>query len=363
VSAGPFAAPTGTRATRLGAESRAIVRAAAPALVLTLALFVSGFFLSSEYELGLLIQIGLFAITVIGLNFTLDHLGLLNVGQAAMFGIGAYAGSKLTLSQGGEWFLPAVLFGGLAAAACAIVFGALVLRLQGLYFAMASLGLAMLAAILFGELEGLTGGHEGLVGVPLPMIGSIELAEPREILGLVCVFVAIVALFSAAFRRTRWYRMAKAIRTSQLLATASGVGVTRTRLVNFTVGSFFTGCAGVIFASFIGYAAPGYYTLEFSLNAIAMAVLGGVGSIAGALAGAALFVEINSAARSYPGWSPVINGTVLLSVLIFAPRGLAGLGATAKGLWRRYSSRRADRGAAQGEGEPLPRSEQEASSR
>ena len=314
-------------------------RDAAPALALTAALFVAGLFFHSEYNVGLLIQIVLFAVVVVGLNFTLDHLGLLNVGQAALFGIGAYAGTKLTLAHGGEWFIPAVLFGGLVAAAFAALFGVLVLRLRGLYFAMASLGMVMLSTILFGELTSLTGGPAGLVGVPFPQIGSTELTEPHQVLAFVCVFFAIVAVLSAAFRRTRWYRMARAIKTSRLLATASGVGVTRTRLINFAIGSFFTGCSGVVFAAFIGYAAPGYFTLEFSLNAIAFAVLGGVGSIAGALAGSGLFTEINTIAHNYPGWTPVVDGTLLLAVLIGAPRGLAGLVVSARSLLARLLAR------------------------
>jgi branched-chain amino acid transport system permease protein len=310
----------------------ATVRGAAPALALTAVLFVVGLFFHSEYNVGLLIQIGLFAVTVVGLNFTLDHLGLLNVGQAALFGIGAYAGTKLTLAHGGEWFIPAMLFGGLVAAAFAVAFGVLVLRLKGLYFAMASLGMVLLSTILFGELTSLTGGTAGLVGVPFPQIGGTELSDPHQILAFVCVFFAIVAVLSSAFRRTRWYRMARAIKTSQLLATASGVGVTRTRLINFAVGSFFTGCSGVVFSAFIGYTAPGYFTIEFSLNTIAFAVLGGVGSLAGALAGSGLFTEINTLAHNYPGWTPVVDGTLLLVVLIVAPRGLAGLVGTA-GSW------------------------------
>ncbi|HEY9521669.1 MAG TPA: branched-chain amino acid ABC transporter permease, partial [Thermopolyspora sp.] len=222
----------------------------------------------------------------------------------------------------------------IVAAAFAIVVGVPLLRLRGHHLAFATLATQLILLSLAGQLD-FTGGDIGLQGIPLFSVGSIELHDARSYAYLTLAALALVMLVARNVIASRAGRGLRALATSEVAAESSGVPVGRYKLVVFTLSAAFAGLAGGIYAFYTGYVAPGSFPVLLSIEFVVMAVVGGLGTIWGAVVGAAVItlllqlLNVIGTAPGMPSYAPsvlsyAVYAIVLIVVVLFFPRGLLG---------------------------------------
>lgn len=256
----------------------------------------------------LVFSVGVHAMLALSIWLTLS-CGLLSLANAAFMGIGAYVSALLTLNLG--WSFPAVLLaGGVAPAAVALIIGAPVLRLSGVYLAMATLAFGEVVRITVLNLE-ITGGPEGLNGIPLSTEGwHIALLLALTVYGL------------ARLRRSKVGRAFEAIKEDEVAARLMGINVDRYKLLAFTLGGFVAGVAGALNAHFTFFISPREYGFENAVDILTMAVLGGVSDLIGPMLGAAILTLLPELLRSLHDFRSLVNGAVLVLVVLFLPKGI-----------------------------------------
>lgn len=277
--------------------------------------------LGDAYAIRVATLVGIYAIAAIGYQLVFGRLGLLSLAQGAFFGLGAYASALLTTALG----LPVPL-GLVAAIVVPALTGAAVAlpiaRLESHYVALATLGLAQLALLAATNLD-LTGGANGLYGVPPIAVGAAGLTGPA-MLGLVWAAVLAALLAGrAVLGGGRDARLAT-LRDAPLAATALGLDPVPARIALFAAAGGLGGLAGGLQAHGLGVVSPAVTGFEVMVTILTIAVVGGRGSLPGAVAGAALLVPLPEVFRFLEGSYLVAYGVVLLAAIVLLPRGLDG---------------------------------------
>lgn len=288
-----------------------------------------------DSQLTVYVFIGLATIVVAGLSLLMGYAGQVSLGQGAFYAIGAYTAALLAKLLG----LPpplALVAATAFTAAIAVVVGLPLLRLRGHYLAFATLAFQLIVLSVVGEARGLTGGDIGLPGVPTLSVGPLALdGQYRTFVFayVVWALAALVLLLNRNLVRSRPGRALRALATSEAGALAAGVAVGRAKLQVFALSAAYAGLAGGVYAFFLGYIAPGSFPVLLSIQFLIMATVGGLGSIGGALVGAALItllVQVLTAAGTLPGmplhapavFSYAVYGLVLVLILLLLPQGL-----------------------------------------
>ena len=288
--------------------------------------------LLSDFYLGELSLVFIYAIAGIGLMLLTGHTGLVSLGHAAFLAIGAY-GHAFLLARG--WPFPvsvatATLFttmiGGLV--------GIPVLRMTGIYLAVATLAFAIIVEQVLVHWESVTGGFRGMAVEP-PAIGPLALDNSVNFY-LLCLIVLVPCLLLALnLLRSPTGRAMTAIRDSEISAQSMGIHLAYTKTLAFAISAGFTGLAGSLLAHRIGYLAPDSFTLLTSIQLLLMVVVGGLGSLHGVIYGA-IFIgllpqgiailrdTLPGGLAQIPGLEPAIFGLILVLVLIYEPRGIYG---------------------------------------
>ena len=279
----------------------------------------------STYQVDLLTKTLIFAIFAMSLNLSLGYAGLPSLGHAAYFGVGAYTVGLLALRVWNNFWVD--MAGGLAAAAvAAALFGLLALRAEGSYLLMITLALAqVLWGIAFGWRR-LTGGDDGLPGIPRPSEGlPLSLADGGRFYYLVLVcFVASVAVL-ALVTRSPFGRALVGIRESARRMEVLGYDTWRYKYVAFVLAGLFAGLAGNLFVYYNGFVSPAYLSIVFSAAALIMVILGGAGTLLGPIVGSAVIVYLENVVSTYTQRWLLVLGLVYVAVTLFAPEGLMGL--------------------------------------
>jgi branched-chain amino acid transport system permease protein len=298
-----------------------IVRAAAAVAALALLPLAL-----STYQVDLLTKMLIFAIFAMSLNLSLGYAGLPSLGHAAYFGVGAYTVGLLAVRVWDNFWGNMAL--GLAAAtATAALFGLLALRAEGSYLLMITLALAqVLWGVAFGW-RWLTGGDDGLPGVPRPAAGlPLSLADGRRFyyLVLLCFVLSVAAL--GLVGRSPFGRALVGIRESARRMEVLGYNTWLYKYVAFVLAGFFAGLAGNLFVYYNGFVSPAYLSIVFSAAALIMVILGGAGTLLGPVLGSAVIVYLENAVSAYTQRWLLVLGVVYVVVTLFAPEGLMGLG-------------------------------------
>lgn len=281
-------------------------------------------------------MVGILALVAMGLNVTMGYTGQVSLGHGALVAVGAYTAAILMTDQGWSfWFAAAVatLTGTLAGMVMALP----ALRLSSWYIALITLGFAMVARTLIVELEWLTGGYAGIVGIPRPSVGAIELGD-RGVYWLVIIVDLIVLALIASTARSRIGRSMMVVRDSPELARAVGVDATVVKLAAFAVGGAAAGLAGALLAANNGMVSPDDFTLDFSIFFLIVVIIGGAGRLWGPIVGTLVFFAVPELLTSLDQWRGLIYGVGLLFLMVFAPRGIIG----AVEAWRNRRTRRPD---------------------
>ena len=265
------------------------------------------------YYLEVAIQVGIFVALALGLNIVVGFVGLLNLGFVAFYAIGAYlwaifgspqanqfiSGNLFPLSS--VWFFPFLLLSVAVGAVTGVLLGLPVMRLRGDYLAVVTLGFAEVVRALANNLDkpiNITNGPKGITPIERPPLFFQPLLEffvfavdpatlyPFYFYFLVLLIVAVVFLVTKRLEESRIGRAWKAIREDEIAAAAMGIPVVRMKLLGLAVGASFASAVGVLFASKQVFINPESFTFMESIGVLAMVILGGMGSIPGAILGA-----------------------------------------------------------------------------
>jgi branched-chain amino acid transport system permease protein len=231
------------------------------------------------------------------------------------------------------WFglAVSVVLGGLVAYAIAIP----TLRLKGHYLAMATLGFAEIVHVLFLELKPLTGGVDGLYGIPAISIAGFTLETPQKLYAFVWL-VVIASLFIALnIANSRVGRALRAVHGSEIAASAMGIDTAKYKIQVFVLSGVLACIGGSLYAHMASYVSAESFTLTVSITLITMAVFGGMSSVWGAVIGASTLTILEEYLKSYQDYSMVVFGAILVLAMVFMPNGIVGAISAIAGYFRR----------------------------
>jgi branched-chain amino acid transport system permease protein len=280
-----------------------------------------GGLLQGSYYFTLLTLIGLNVIVVLGLNLLMGYAGQISLGHAAFYGLGAYTSGILTTTCKADPWL-ALLAGLALSALVAVVVGIPALKLKGYYLAMATLGFGIIVGIVFQQMDWLTGGPSGLMGIPSFRLAGVQFDTPRSGFFLVWITVGLIVLLSLNIVDSRVGRALRAIHDSETAALAMGIDSQRLKLLIFVVSALYASLAGSLLAHTVNFIAPSTFGFMFSIKLVTMVVVGGMASIWGSLVGAAVLTILPELLAVFHDVEVVIFGLILMVVMIFMPRGL-----------------------------------------
>jgi ABC-type branched-subunit amino acid transport system permease subunit len=235
---------------------------------------------------------GIYVLLAMGLNVVIGLAGLLDLGYAAFFAIGAYAYAYSNSNFSGLDlpFLPMLVVGAAVAAVFGIALGAPTLRLRGDYLAIMTLGFGEIVPIVFLNLDTWTQGTNGISGIfrpePLPLLGEFTAVTPYAYMILMAFIVAVAMCLLYRLQESRVGRAWNAVREDELAAAANGINTVTTKLLAFALGATTAGLAGVFSASKLTIVSPDQFYFQVSFTVLAMVILGGMGNIWGVAVGA-----------------------------------------------------------------------------
>jgi len=266
------------------------------------------------YSMQILVNIGIGIILALGLNIIVGLTGQLSLGHAAFMSVGAFTGALLTIKTGMPFSLT-ILLSGLITAAVAAAIGWPILRLTGDYLAICTLGFAEIVKVVFLNLD-ITNRALGLT-VPTP---NTSLSMPLIVLVVVCLTI----IASAFIQNSRFGRALKAIRDDEIAAESMGINIARYKVQSFAVSAFMAGTGGCLYGHFLGYINPSDFGFLKSIDMLSMIVLGGLGSIPGAVFGASLLSAAPEFLRFMSQYRMLVYGALLVFLMVFRPNGLLG---------------------------------------
>lgn len=286
---------------------------------------------TGSYGVDLVTKIMIYAIFALSLELLVGATGLICFGQAAFFGIGAYA--AVLLSPEGSapsllWLLPACV---LAAAVYALAVGALSLRTKGAYFIMVTLAFAQMAYYVVHDTP-LGGGTDGIYLTMKPVLGSaLDLDKPLALYGFTLAMLAGVFGFLALLGRSTFGRALAGIRVNEQRMRATGFSTYPYKLAAFTISGGIAGLAGFLFAVKDGFVNPEMMSWHLSGAVLIMIILGGLGHLRGALLGAFAFALLQEFFKSEAVFGDFAKhwhlglGLSIIASVVLLPRGLVGL--------------------------------------
>jgi branched-chain amino acid transport system permease protein len=259
------------------------------------------------YYLEVATQVGIFVALALGLNIVVGLAGLLDLGYVAFFAVGAYSWAIFGSPHGNVlfgtdvfplpawWFYPFLIIGLLVAAGTGVVLGLPVLRLRGDYLAIVTLGFGEVIRVLANNLDkpiNVTNGPKGITPISRPPL-PLDVSYAIGFYFLVLLIVLVVILVNRRLEDSHIGRAWEAMREDQLAAQAMGVPLVRAKLLAFACGASFAGVMGVVFAAKQIFINPESFTFLESIGVLAMVILGGMGSIPGAIIGATVVTVLN----------------------------------------------------------------------
>jgi len=275
---------------------------------------------ANNYILEVLTNAWFYTILCLGLNIVVGYAGLLDLGYAAFFAVGAYTTGILTSKFGINFWLtiPAAVFCSMLAG---VIIGGPTLRLRSDYLAIVTLGFGEIVRIIARNLE-ITGGASGLIGIDRPFFFGIELSQGIHFY-YVFLLLAILACFvSYRLQNSRLGRAWQYVREDEDAAEAMGIGRVGVKLYAYVIGAMFGGIAGSFFAVKMTAISPETFTFAQSVLILLGVVLGGMGKIPGVIVGAFALVLFPEVFRGVGSMRMLIFAIVMLIIMLYRPDGI-----------------------------------------
>lgn len=279
-------------------------------------------FATRDYWLRALGDVGIYAALALSLNIILGQAGLFNMGHAAFFALGTYTTAILNLRLG--WPIMATMLpAGVMAGLFALIVALPIIRLRGDYLLVVTIGIVEIVRIaLENDIFGLTGGSDGLFGISRPVIFGFKFYTNTHFFFLIWAFTLITAGLFFWLERSRFGRALKFLKEDPIAAEASGVNTNFYRLAAFTLGAFWAGMVGTLYAAKMQSIAPGSFSFSESVLLFVIVILGGSGSIKGVILGAFLVIGLPELFRELQQARFLVFGAALVAMMIFRPQGL-----------------------------------------
>ncbi|MEU4828644.1 branched-chain amino acid ABC transporter permease [Actinomadura sp. NPDC023710] len=293
------------------------------------------FAIATPYAMNIMTSAVIFVMLTVGLNIVVGYCGLLDLGFAAFFAVGAYTSGLLATRL--NWPLVATVpFVIVATVIAGIVIGGPTLRLRSDYLAIVTLGFGEIVRITANNLE-VTGGPSGIYGIP-GLFGD-HVSDPVVFYYAALLIAAVAVLLAARLGRSRLGRAWRFVREDEDAAEAMGVHTYRVKLAAYIAGAVWGGLAGVLFAAQLSAVSPASFTFLQSALVLMAVVLGGMGSTPGVVLGAVVISLLPEMLRGLADYRFFVFGVLLIAMMISRPQGL----------WP-HRSRETDRMAARSEG-------------
>jgi len=284
----------------------------------------------NPYQLDLVIWIFLSTIFATSI-YQIATVNRILFGVSAFIGIGSYISTLLVMH--GVSFWGALPLSGLASAGIALLIGYPLLRISGIYFAIVTWSLAEVLVTVYKNAPGF-GGIQGFHDIPGPMVFGQEFAGPVPYFYLALGLMAITILFFYRLKKSRFGQDLKLIGSSDVLASALGIKVSRYRLICFAMACFFIGMGGSFYAHYLSYIEPTRFGIALSSQMFAFSVIGGLGNLWGGLVGSTAMILIPEGLHAFEYIRQVIYGAVVVFVMVFMPGGIISIPEKIR-LWRK----------------------------
>jgi branched-chain amino acid transport system permease protein len=288
----------------------------------------------TNYAIGVLTRCMILAIVAVGLNILIGQAGLVSLGQAALYGLGAYVAAWLALRTGMA-FLPAVACGIVASGVMGAALAYPSVRVRGVYLAVITIAFGLIFQNILIEWVPVTGGTLGLTGIPRGEVFGVRLT--RQIyFWVVAGSLALAFIIQYTLVYSRYGRAMRATAQSENAASALGINVANTRMFAFVVSAALAGLGGGLYTFlnlFVNYET---FTFFQSISFLLMVIFGGVGTLAGPLVGAGILTYIPEFFQNFKEWQVFAYGVMLAAVMFLMPAGIVG---TISGLWRYATTR------------------------
>ena len=295
-----------------------------PILGLLMAIFSAFPFFLSTYQINIMITALMYVVLGLGLNIVVGVAGLLDLGYVAFYAVGAYSYALLNLHFGiGFW--TALPLGGLLAACFGILLGFPVLRLRGDYLAIVTLGFGEIIRLVLENWTEFSNGPSGISNVPRPGLFGMEMSLDQSISYLYYLMIALVIFTVFIINRLQNSRIGRAwfaLREDEIACQAMGIDKTKTKLTAFSLGAFWAGMVGVIFAAKTTFVNPSSFTFLESAIILCIVVLGGMGSIIGVIIAALVLMLLPEYLRAFADYRMLVFGATLVLMMVFRPKGL-----------------------------------------
>ena len=291
--------------------------------VIILGLALSPFVVGERFTWHISILIGIKALLALSLHLML-RIGQLSLAQAGFMGMGAYASALLTRDLG----VPFLVGFGAAIAIPAIiawVIGAVILKVRGVHFALLTFVMGEAIVLVFVEFVFPFGGNNGLMSIPAASIFGISLHSRESFYVLVLAVVAIALLVLRAMLHGQPGHVLRGLDSNEPLVQSLGIDALAWRRFVFAVAAGIAGASGSLYAHYVSYISPEAFNVTTTINALVMNVVGGVGAVIGPIIGAIILVPLPELFRTAIAWQQLLYGLSLIALMVFLPRGLAGL--------------------------------------
>lgn len=279
----------------------------------------------SRSTLRLLTMIALYTVLGMGLNVLVGYTGLVSLGHAGFYGIGAYACALLQVRL--EWsFWPALLAAAVFTALIGLLLGLPTLRLSGTYLSIVTLGFCEVVQMILKQWESLTFGNYGVRNIPKPeLFGYTFNLQNGGFYQIIMVLAVLVAIGCLMIKNSKTGRAFLAIKDDELAATMMGVKTSRFKIGAFVISAFITGLAGGFYSVINnGYIEPTNFVFNISVLIISVVIVGGLGTIRGMVFGSALLLLFPEVFRNLNEWRFVVYGLLLVLMMRFRPQGALG---------------------------------------
>lgn len=294
-------------------------------LLAVCALLTGGALIYGGYLLTVFQLAMIYGIFCIGLNFFMGYTGQASFGQNAFACIGGYGSAILCVQYGWEPAL-ALIASMVVAGVAALLIGYPTLRLRGHYLAMATFSLGLITYDISIHWTDVTQGYMGYSGIPPLGIGNFTIESERWKLVALVVLMLFGFWISQRMRDSRFGRGLRAISGSENGAAALGIRVPRFKLIAFVVAALYASAAGSLFAHTVGFISPEVFGPQMAIITFTMLYVGGVGTMIGPMVGAIVASLLPEIFRSVGKFQDIAYAVVLLTLLIYAPKGLSAMG-------------------------------------
>jgi branched-chain amino acid transport system permease protein len=297
--------------------------------------------LSGDYNTSLAIVIAIHTIVTVGLCLLMGYAGQVSLGHAAFYGLGAFTSGVLTVRfEFSPWI--ALVLGALLCAAIAWGTGYAIFSLRGPYLALATLAFGIIVYVLFVEVKELTGGPQGLPGIPPLAVGDFAFDTDGRFYYLALGACVGALVLSHNIVRSRPGRALRAIHGNEDAARSVAVDVDAYKVKVFVLSAIYASVAGSLYAHYVTFVSPQPFGFLFSVKLLTMVAVGGLASVWGSVFGAAAVNLLSAVLQPFGDLDVVVFGLALVALMVYLPQGLTRAILDARE--RRLAARQARRG-------------------